>query len=111
MSSNVQKELDQLVNKITDSVSAVNKIILFGSHAYGTPNKNSDFDLCVVVDDNEKRTRDTRRDIHRGIFDILDTPVDLLVYRPDVFNERAGNPVTLEYKIASEGKVLYETSH
>ncbi|MFZ3199284.1 MAG: nucleotidyltransferase domain-containing protein, partial [Bacillus mycoides] len=50
MNTNVQKELNQLVDKMTSSLSDVNKIILFGSHAYGMPNEDSDFDLCVVVD-------------------------------------------------------------
>jgi predicted nucleotidyltransferase len=29
-----------------------NKIILFGSYAYGTPNRDSDIDLYVVTNDN-----------------------------------------------------------
>ncbi|PEC57629.1 nucleotidyltransferase, partial [Bacillus wiedmannii] len=32
----VQRELDLLVQKIRETVSSVQKIILFGSHAYGT---------------------------------------------------------------------------
>ena len=28
-----------------------NKIILFGSYAYGTPNEDSDIDLCIVEKD------------------------------------------------------------
>ena len=44
----VQRELDLLVQKIRETVSSVQKIILFGSHAYGTPNEDSDFDLCIV---------------------------------------------------------------
>ncbi|SEG72850.1 hypothetical protein SAMN04487919_1571, partial [Bacillus sp. ok061] len=35
----VQRELDLLVQKIRETVSSVQKIILFGSHAYGTPNE------------------------------------------------------------------------
>jgi len=30
----------------------INKIILFGSYAYGTPHKDSDIDLYVVTNDN-----------------------------------------------------------
>lgn len=44
----VQRELDLLVQKICETVSSVQKIILFGSHAYGTPNEDSEFDLCIV---------------------------------------------------------------
>ena len=27
------------------------KIILFGSYAYGTPNENSDLDICIIKKD------------------------------------------------------------
>ena len=35
----------------------IKKIILFGSYAYGKPNKNSDIDLCVIVADKKKQPR------------------------------------------------------
>ncbi|HDX9674184.1 MULTISPECIES: nucleotidyltransferase domain-containing protein [Bacillus] len=108
MNENVKQELDQLVGKIRESNSDVRKIILFGSHAYGTPSPDSDFDLCVVVDGVGKRKREVSKNIKYNLYDILDTPVDLLVYGPDEFNERAARNVTMEYKIAEEGKILYE---
>ncbi|WP_113936777.1 MULTISPECIES: nucleotidyltransferase domain-containing protein [Bacillus] len=108
MNTNVPKELNQLVDKMTSSLSDVNKIILFGSHAYGMPNEDSDFDLCVVVDGIGKRKREALKKLNLSIFDVMKTPVDLLVYGSEEFNERSGNPVTMEYKIAEEGKVLYE---
>lgn len=38
----------------------------------------------------------------------METPVDILVYGPEEFQERASRTVTMEHKIALEGKVLYE---
>jgi uncharacterized protein len=32
-------------------------LILFGSHAYGTPTKDSDIDLLIVMDTNEKMSK------------------------------------------------------
>ncbi|PEB54536.1 nucleotidyltransferase [Bacillus sp. AFS098217] len=104
----VQRELSLLVSKIRETVSSVQKIILFGSHAYGTPTEDSDFDLCVVVNGVGKRKREVINQINWGIYDILETPVDILVYGPEEFEERSARKVTMEHKIAEEGKVLYE---
>ncbi|TNP01452.1 nucleotidyltransferase domain-containing protein [Bacillus pacificus] len=104
----VQKELDLLVQKIRETVSSVQQIILFGSHAYGTPNEDSDFDLCIVVEGVGERKREVINLINWGIYDVMETPVDILVYGPEEFQERASRTVTMEHKIALEGKVLYE---
>lgn len=104
----VQRELDLLVQKIRETVSSVQKIILFGSHAYGTPNEDSDFDLCIVVEGVGERKREIINLINWGIYNVMETPVDILVYGPEEFQERANRNVTMEHKIALEGKVLYE---
>ncbi|PFV26096.1 nucleotidyltransferase, partial [Bacillus thuringiensis] len=69
----VQKELDLLVQKIRETVSSVQKIILFGSHAYGTPNEYSDFDLCIVVEGVGERKREVINRINWGIYDVMET--------------------------------------
>lgn len=104
----VQRELDLLVRAIRETVSSVQKIILFGSHAYGTPNEDSDFDLCIIVEGVGKRKREVINRINWGIYDVMETPVDILVYGPEEFQERANRNVTMEHKIAQDGKVLYE---
>ncbi|EOP02252.1 nucleotidyltransferase domain-containing protein [Bacillus sp. WC2507] len=68
----VQRELDLLVQKIRETVSSVQKIILFGSHAYGTPNKDSDFDLCIVVEGVGERKREVINRINWGIYDVME---------------------------------------
>ena len=45
----VQRELNLLVQKFVKPC-LLSKNNPFGSHAYGTPNEDSDFDLCIVVD-------------------------------------------------------------
>ncbi|MBK8399239.1 MAG: nucleotidyltransferase domain-containing protein [Leptospiraceae bacterium] len=42
--------IETLTNAIVENVKP-EKVILFGSHAYGTPNKNSDIDILVIVKD------------------------------------------------------------
>ena len=63
------------------------RIILFGSYAYGTPTVDSDIDLLVVLPFEGKGARKA--------VEILDTvhpefPVDLLVRTPEQVRQRLG---------------------
>ncbi|MCL2374819.1 MAG: nucleotidyltransferase domain-containing protein, partial [Treponema sp.] len=55
------------------------KIILFGSHAYGTPNKESDYDFFVVLKDGTEKPILVLQDIYRNLAkNPAYTPVDVL---------------------------------
>jgi predicted nucleotidyltransferase len=47
-------EVLQLKNTLTRKFGA-KQIIIFGSHAYGKADKESDIDLCVITDLKDKR--------------------------------------------------------
>lgn len=84
------------------------KIILFGSYAYGKPTKNSDVDLLIIL--NTKR-----RNIHQA-FKISRSishpfPLDILVIKPkEVLKRLKGGDLVLREMI-DKGKTLYEISH
>jgi len=42
-----KKKIIEISNIIAKGIKPY-KIILFGSYAYGTPNKDSDIDICVI---------------------------------------------------------------
>lgn len=65
---------------------SVDKMILFGSRAYGKPHRWSDFDI-IIVSKNFKNIDSLKRPI--GIHNIwnLDYPVDFLCYSPTEFNK------------------------
>ncbi|MBE7114429.1 nucleotidyltransferase domain-containing protein [Bacillus paranthracis] len=107
MNEKAQKELHTLVEQITNTNQEVVKVILFGSYAYGSPNEDSDFDLCVLVNDTVENVREIRKQIHLSLYEIMETPIDLMVYQVSKFKARASNVVTLEYKIDKEGVVLH----
>ena len=84
------------------------KIILFGSYAYGTPNEDSDIDLFLVKDvetdvsrsfvlNARMRLRDLIRKYHIG-FDILSASQGFLESREDYF---------YKVDILKNGKVIY----
>src|SRR2546426_11666431 len=80
------------------------KIILFGSHAWGTPHEDSDVDLLVVM---------PARNQHDQAVRILwrlaaPFPLDLIVRTPKQMAWRLEEGESFTTAIVSQGKVLYE---
>jgi predicted nucleotidyltransferase len=80
------------------------KIILFGSYAYGKPKPESDVDLLVVMDTplrNSAQAAQIARatDYHFGM--------DLLVRRPKQLAERVALGDSFLREIIEKGKVVY----
>ena len=92
---------------ILDSVEpgTIKKIYLFGSYAYGKPTIKSDIDLCVVIGDELDRS-DVSLKIARSLYDNGIMPVDLMVYKENVFFNTT-NPNGIENTILTEGSLLY----
>jgi predicted nucleotidyltransferase len=81
------------------------KIILFGSYAYGRPNADSDVDLLVIMQFNPRRGRkslEIRQSVRAGF------PVDLLVRRPQDVEDRLAQGDTFLQEVTRRGRVLYE---
>src|SRR5687768_2361936 len=76
------------------------KIILFGSYAYGTPNEDSDVDLLVVMD------RDQYVRIRYRL--AAPFPLDLIVRKPKEMKWRLEEGESFLTTIVTRGKVLYE---
>src|SRR5581483_1812271 len=83
------------------------KIILFGSYAYGTPTEDSDVDYMVLIRGSKAKAdrTDIRADISFGF------PVDVLVRSIDDFEKRIAMEDYFLMDIQEKGKVLYEASH
>lgn len=80
------------------------RIILFGSHAAGTADEESDVDLIVVYE-TDKRFLDRLRELYMA----WDLPkgVDILAYTPAEFAELMSTRAFVQDAVAS-GEVLYE---
>ena len=84
------------------------KIILFGSYAYGTPRKDSDYDFFVVLRDDSEKPILVLQKIYRSLARRPMTPsVDVLANYRSRFEWRSTQP-TIERRIAKDGMVLYE---
>jgi predicted nucleotidyltransferase len=84
------------------------KIILFGSHAYGKPTPESDVDLLIVMD-YEGRPIEQSIKISNELGIV--TPVDLLVYTPREVDERLQDGDMFVVDVMRRGKVIYESEH
>ena len=106
MDADIQQDLDLIKESVLQAVPA-EAIYLFGSHAYGTPNDESDIDIFVVVPDGTAELSELYADI-RGFIRKKKRrmDLDLLMGHSSVFNRRKNGP-TLERVIAQKGTVLY----
>jgi len=85
----------------------VEQIWLFGSQATGTPGKDSDLDLYVVLkDDAETREFDAEVQILGAIGKVKTMPVDIIANKKSKYLRLAEGP-TMERKIAREGIKIY----
>ena len=88
------------------------KVILFGSYAWGQPSEDSDIDLYVVTqDDFVPATWRQKRDIVRSISDrILDLrtryPIDLLVHTKPMHEEFIERQSSFAHEITTRGTRL-----
>jgi predicted nucleotidyltransferase len=80
------------------------KIILFGSHAHGTPHEDSDVDILVVMA--------ARNEIDQAVKIRLAVaapfPMDLIVRTPEDLRWRLEAGDSFMRDIVAQGKVLYE---
>jgi len=92
------------------------KIILFGSYAYGNPDEHSDIDLYIVTKDNfipknyeEKNT--IYMQVSRRLRDLKeDIPVDIVIHTKQMHQKFLELNSSFARKIIKDGEKLYESS-
>lgn len=84
------------------------RIILFGSYAYGTPGEDSDVDLLVILPFEVKPVRKALEILQKTNPKI---PLDLLVRTPEQVRERLDNQDWFMREIIEKGRILYESNH
>ena len=102
-----RKEIKKLCEEIAHWFRP-QKIILFGSHAYGEPQWDSDVDLLVIMP--------FRGSPHRQAVTIrnrieAEVALDLLVRTPEQVSRRLEMGDSFMREILERGKVVYEADH
>ncbi len=101
------REIEELADQIGREFHP-ERIVLFGSHAYGHAGRDSDVDLLVVMSYVGK-SWETATQIRNRVRPSF--PLDLLVRSPDQVRERLGMGDPFLREIVRDGKVLYEADH
>jgi predicted nucleotidyltransferase len=104
MALDFEKEIESITAQIIEKYEPL-KIILFGSAARGDRDQPKDLDFLIIKQDVPLYGIDRMRELD----DLIDRNVaaDMLVYRPDEFEDRIrlGDPFIKA--IIKEGRVLY----
>jgi len=98
-----------ITSLITSSIEKehLRKVYLFGSYAYGVPDKDSDIDILVITS-NEYSHRKAYLDIRNNFHNNRISPCDLLVKTENEFKEKLEiNDYNVYNTIYNRGILLY----
>lgn len=103
-------EMDRIRDLISQIVLEFSpqRVILFGSYAYGQPNVDSDVDILVVLPFEGKPVRkaiEIRNRVNARV------PLDLLVRTPEQVADRIAQNDCFMREIVEKGHTLYEAHH
>lgn len=101
------EQIEEITRRIRNSCD-LQKIILFGSYAYGKPREDSDLDLLVVIKKSSQPRYKRANIIRKHLWGITDTPKDILVYTEDEINDWSQVDQAFITQVVKTGRVLYE---
>ncbi|MDI6793565.1 MAG: nucleotidyltransferase domain-containing protein, partial [bacterium] len=99
-----QEQINEIIRRIIENYHP-EKIVLFGSYAYGNPTESSDLDLLIVKDSKlqrYKRGREVRKYLRS-----LKVAIDLIVYTKDEIQKWRDVKPAFITTIMEKGRVLY----
>ncbi|MEO5649390.1 MAG: nucleotidyltransferase domain-containing protein [Ginsengibacter sp.] len=104
--SQIQKVTDIIVEEVRPE-----KVLLFGSYAFGVPDKHSDVDIIVIVrEELEKKNRIdilTKLNLKTALPNLL-FPKDFKMYSLNEYIELKENKYSFLYSALKNAKTLYE---
>lgn len=101
--------INQIVQRIKNNLNP-DKIILFGSYAYGNPRETSDIDILIVKDLNKNEIRKYRIMAKQTLRDIMiknDIDIDVIIDSWERIRERIRIGDLFMKEIIEKGKVIY----
>jgi predicted nucleotidyltransferase len=98
--------LQEMTRRLVVALGA-QRVMLFGSHAWGTPDEDSDVDLFVVVPWSDEPARERAIRARNAVRD-LDVSKDVIVRTAAEVQRARRVPASLEAEILERGIVLYD---
>lgn len=119
MATNTIKLSDELESRIKEALAPLHpeKVILFGSYAWGQPTEDSDIDLYVVTQDdflpasyeesmqNYLKVASLLREINKSV------PIDLIVHTRPMHRAFVRLDSMFAREVMNRGQVLYEADN
>jgi predicted nucleotidyltransferase len=99
--------LDEITKRLAESIHP-ERIYLFGSHAAGIADQDSDVDLLIVVPDTNQSRHDLALKGRANLRDFI-IPMDLVVCTHSEIEKWENVKCTLIYTVMRKGKLLYES--
>jgi HEPN domain-containing protein/predicted nucleotidyltransferase len=96
--------IQEVVDRVVEGY-APERIILFGSHASGTSREDSDLDL-LIVKETDDRPLDRRMSVERLLLD-RSFPLDIHVYTPEEMRRLFSLSDPFMEEVLAKGKVVY----
>ena len=99
----IQAFVDEVVRQFQPE-----RVVLFGSYAYGQPNEDSDVDLLVIMPHqghSAVQAAEIQKRIRAGF------PLDLIVRSPQTIRQRIEMDDYFITEILGQGETLYEARH
>ena len=100
--------LEDIVRRLVEGLRP-ERIILFGSHAYGKPDEMSDIDLLIVVSESDEPRHHRARKAYRCLRG-LTAPTELIVLTRQEVAQAVKVPTSLVNRAVHQGRVLYGRS-
>ena len=105
-----KRQAKQVIERMVDKLAREyrpERVVLFGSYAYGTPDEESDIDLLII-----KNTPEAFIDRWETVRRILSdpkrrTPLETLILTPEEVSQRLEIGDQFIMEILEKGKVLY----
>jgi predicted nucleotidyltransferase len=102
----IEKIIEEIVERIKKEYQP-EKIVLFGSYAYGEPHEDSDIDLFIIKD-TDKRRIDRFVEVKKLVYDPnRKISVSPIVYTNQELQERLKIKDFFVSEVLEKGKVLY----
>ncbi len=102
--------IEQVKRDIVEALRPVDaeKIILFGSYVYGTPNDDSDLDICIIEKFYESKSEEKRK--IRKLLKKIRVPKDILLTYSEEYEFYKNECNSVYSDIDKKGEVLWKKS-
>ena len=98
--------IEAAATRVVAAAFSPSRVVLFGSHARGMADEDSDLDLLVIEKEVPNPAEEYLR--LRQAVGVVGTGVDVLAYSEQEAARRAEVPGTLLYWAVKEGRVLHD---